>query len=241
MAFVEVITMLAIFKRELRTYFNSSIGYIYLAVMFGLGGYQFYSIFSASSSDLTSVFGFIRNIAMYTIPLLTMRLMSEDKKLKTDQLLLTSPVSIGGIIFGKFFAALALYFIAMLQFIVYIFVMSAFDKPNWNIFLGNFLGLFLLGAALIAIGLFISAMTENQMVAAIGCLAMSIILSLFDSIAAMMPNDFLAGVFTALSFTSRYNDFVSGLLDVSHLLFFISICAVFIFLSIRVLEKKRWS
>ena len=233
--------MWAIFKRELKTYFNSSIGYIYLAVMFGLGGYQFYALFSGSSSELTYVFSFICNIAMYTIPLLTMRLMSEDKKLKTDQLLLTAPVSIGGIIFGKFFAALTLYFIAMLQFVVYILVLSGFTAPDWNVFFGNFLGLFLLGAALIAIGLFISAMTENQMIAAIGCLALTIILSLFDSIASLMPNAFLASVFTNLSFTSRYNDFVSGLLDVSHIIFFLSICAVFIFLSIRVLEKKRWS
>lgn len=233
--------MWAIFKRELKTYFNSSIGYIYLAVMFGLGGYQFYVLFSGGSSELTYVFSFICNIAMYTIPLLTMRLMSEDKKLKTDQLLLTAPVSIGGIIFGKFFAALTLYFIAMLQFVVYILVLSGFTGPDWNVFFGNFLGLFLLGAALIAIGLFISAMTENQMIAAIGCLALTIILSLFDSIASLMPNAFLSSVFTKLSFTSRYNDFVSGLLDVSHIIFFLSICAVFIFLSIRVLEKKRWS
>ena len=233
--------MWAIFKRELKTYFNSSIGYIYLAVMLAFGGYQFYTVFASSSSDLTIVFNFICNIAMYTIPLLTMRLRAEDKKLKTDQLLLTSPVSIGGIIFGKFFAALAIYFIAMMQFVVYILVLSRFAVINWNVFLGNFLGLFLLGAALISIGLFISAMTENQMVAAIGCLALSIILSLFDSIAAMMPNPFFANIFTALSITSRYNDFVSGLLDVSHILFFFSIVAVFIFLSIRVLEKKRWS
>lgn len=233
--------MWAIFKRELKTYFNSSIGYIYLAVMFAFGGYQFYAIFGAGSSDLTSVFNFICNIAMYTIPLLTMRLMSEDKKLKTDQLLLTSPVSIGGIIFGKFFAALSIYLIAMMQFVVYVFVLSGFSVINWNVFLGNFLGLFLLGAALISVGLFISAMTENQMVAAIGCLALSIILSLFDSIAAMMPNAFLQKLFSALSITARYNDFVSGLLDVAHILFFFSIVAVFIFLSIRVLEKKRWS
>lgn len=233
--------MWAIFKRELKTYFNSSIGYIYLAVMFGLGGYQFYALFSSGSSELTYVFSFICNVAMYTIPLLTMRLMSEDKKLKTDQLLLTAPVSIGGIIFGKFFAALTLYFIAMLQFVVYILVLSGFTGPDWNVFFGNFLGLFLLGAALIAIGLFISAMTENQMIAAIGCLALTIILSLFDSIASLMPNEFLSSVFTNLSFTSRYSDFVSGLLDVSHIIFFLSICAVFIFLSIRVLEKKRWS
>lgn len=233
--------MWAIFKRELKTYFNSAIGYIYLAVMYGLGGYQFYSVFSAGSSELTFVFSFICNIVMYTIPLITMRLMSEDKKLKTDQLLLTAPVSIGGIIFGKFFAALTLYLIAMMQFVVYIFVLAGFQNPNWNVFFGNFLGLFLLGAALIAIGLFISATTENQMVAAIGCLALAIILSLFDSIAAMMPNEFLAKIFSSLSFTSRYNDFVAGLLDVSHIIFFLSICAVFIFLSIRVLEKKRWS
>ncbi len=233
--------MWAIYKRELKTYFTSAIGYIYLAVMFGLGGYEFYALFSSGSSQYTYVFNFICNIAMYTIPLLTMRLMSEDKKLKTDQLLLTSPVSIGGVIFGKFFAALTLYFIAMLQFIVYILVLSAFSTPDWNVFLGNFLGLFLLGAALIAIGLFISSLTENQMVAAIGCLALTIILSLFDAIAGLMPNEFLSNVFTALSIPSRYNDFVSGLLDVSHILFFLSISAVFIFLSIRALEKKRWS
>jgi ABC-2 type transport system permease protein len=233
--------MWAIYKRELKTYFNSAIGYIYLAVMFVLGGYEFYIVFSNGSSEITYVFSFICNVAMYTIPLLTMRLMSEDKKLKTDQLLLTAPVSISGVIFGKFLAALTLYFIAMLQFIAYILVLSRFATPDWNVFLGNFLGLFLLGAALIAIGLFISSLTENQVIAAIGCLAITILLSLFDTLASVMPNDFLANIFTELSVTSRYDDFVSGILDVSHILFFVSVCAVFIFLSIRALEKKRWS
>ena len=99
-----------------------------------------------------------------------------------------------------------------------------------------------MGAALLAIGLFISSTTESQMIAAIGTFATMMLIMMFDSIASVMPANlaFLGTVFTSLSFTSRYNDLVGGLLNISHVLFFLSVVVAFNFLTIRILERRRW-
>lgn len=233
--------MLAIFKKEFKTYFSSPIGYIFIAVLFFFGGQSFAMVVQSSSTYLPYVFNSIFSVVTFLIPILTMRLMSEDKKLKTDQLLLTSPVNISGIVIGKFLAAFTVFLLSMVQFIMYVVIMATFAKPDWNVFLGNFIGLALLGAALIAIGLFISSLTESQVIAAIGCLAAMLFIFLFDQIAASIPLEFISTIFKDLSFTTRYQDFVNGILNVSHIVFFVSIVIAFNFLTIRVLEKKRWS
>lgn len=232
--------MLAILKKELKTYFSSPIGYIFIAVLFFFGGQSFAMVVQNSSTYLAYVFNSIFSIVIFLIPILTMRLMSEDKKLKTDQLLLTSPVNISGIVIGKFLAAFTVFLISMVQFVFYVIIMATFVKPDWNVFLGNFLGLALLGAALISIGIFISSLTENQVISAIGCLAAMMFIFLFDQIASAIPIAFISTIFKDLSFTSRYQDFVNGILNVSHIVFFLSIVVAFNFLTVRVLEKKRW-
>lgn len=233
--------MYAIFKRELKSYFSSPIGYVFLAAIYFYGGFYFSQLLQMQSTRIGLVFSAMFSIIMITIPLITMRLMSEEKRQKTDQLLFTSPVNLSGIVIGKYLAAFTLYFIGICSTIFYVFVLSTFTAPNWNSFLGNFLGIALVGAALISIGLFISALTENQIVAAIGSFGAMMFIFLFDSIAAKIPVEFIKDIFAQLSFTARYQDFIDGILDVSHILFFISIAVVFIFLTVRVLERKRWS
>ncbi len=232
--------MSAILKKELKTYFSSPIGYIFIAVLFFFGGQSFAMVIQSNSAYLSYIFNSLFTIVIFLIPVLTMRLMSEDKKLKTDQLLLTSPVSIGGIVIGKFLAAFMVFLISMVQFVLYFLILASLTKPDWNIFLGNFVGLALLGGALISIGLFISSMTESQVISAIGCLAVMLLIFLFDQIASAIPIVFISNIFKDLSFTSRYQDFVNGILNISHVVFFLSIIVAFNFLTIRVLEKKRW-
>lgn len=233
--------MLAIFKREIRAYFSSPLGYIFLAVIYCFGGQFFSTMLVNSSSNIAYVFARLLEVVMIIIPILTMRLMSEDKKLKTDQLLLTSPVNVGSIILGKYFAALTMFVIGILSTIVYVVILSTFTVPNWSIFFGNLLAILLLGAALIAIGLFISSLTENQMISAILSFAIMMVLWMFDTFAAQVTVPFLGKMLSSLSFTSRYQDLISGIFDVSHILFFLSVAVIFNFLSARMLERKRWS
>lgn len=235
--------MTAIFKREIKAYFTSPLGYIFLAMFYFIGGLFFSQLLNQNSSAIESVFSSMIIIVIIVIPILTMRLLSEEKKQKTDQLLMTSPVNISGIVIGKYLAAFVMYLIALFSTVLYILVIGSFVKPNWNMFLGNFLGLALLGAALISIGLFISALTENQMVAAILSFGIMMFIFLFDLVKTSIPTDmkFLNKLIDYLSITNRYNDFTSGILNVSHIIFFISFAIVFNFLTIRMLERKRWS
>ncbi len=234
--------MSAVFKREFKNYFYSPLGYVFLALMFFFSGYFFWVVLANQSTMLKYVFGSLVNFVITFIPMLTMRLMSEDKKLKTDQLLLTSPVSTTGLVTGKYLAAMLMYLISIAPTMLFAVIMATFTTVDWQVFIGNFLGLFLMGAALLAIGLFISSTTESQMIAAIGTFATMMLIMMFDSIASVMPANlaFLGTVFTSLSFTSRYNDLVGGLLNISHVLFFLSVVVAFNFLTIRILERRRW-
>ena len=126
---------------------------------------------TANSTDVTPVFSSLFLILLILIPLLTMRLLSEEKKQKTDQLLLTSPVSLSGLVYGKFLAAFCIYAMGIAVTLVYSVILAGFASPQWMVVAGNILGALLLGFAMISIGLFISSLTENQMIAAVGSFA----------------------------------------------------------------------
>lgn len=232
--------MFAILKREMSNYFTSPIGYIFLAVFYFFSGMFFTSVLSANTTDITYVFSSLFTVLVFIIPLLTMRSMSEDMKQKTDQLLLTAPVKLGGLVIGKFLAAFLMYCIALAVTVVYSLILAAFAVPEWPVVIGNILGALLLGAALIAIGVFISSLTENQLIAAVGSFAVMMFILLIDGFASLIPVTQISTFITSLSFMNRYNDFVTGILNISNILFFISVAVVFIFFTVRVLEKRRW-
>ena len=233
----------AVFKREFKAYFQSPIGYVFLALMFGFSGYAFVNMLGNQVSYVQYIFSFIINLIMIVIPLLTMRLLSEDKKTKTDQLLFTTPVSLSGIVLGKYFAALLMFLIGMAPTVCYIIITAVYAVPDWNVFAGKFLGVALLGAALIAVGLFISSLTESQIVAAIGTFAVIAFILIMDGIPSALPENlgFLGKIVSGLSFMTRVEELSSGLLNAAHILFFVSAAVIFNFLAVRMLEKKRWS
>ena len=235
--------MRAVFKREFKSYFSSPIGYIYLGVMFFFSSVAFVQMLNAHVSQIEYVFSQMFATAMMLIPLITMRLLSEEKRLKTDQLLFTNPVNISGVVIGKYLAAFLMYMIAISSTLVYIVIVSTFVSPNWNIFLGNYLGLALLGAALIAIGMFISALTESQVISGIMTFASVVLIMSIDTVMVKIPESmsWVSKVIGSLSFTTRYSDFITGILDIRHILFFVSIAAVFVFLTVRIIERRRWS
>ena len=167
----------AIYRREVGAFFTSSIAYVFLAVFYLAAGYFFFgSSLAMATTDMSNLFSSLFFVITILIPVLTMRLFSEEKKQKTEQGLLTAPVSIGGIVMGKYLAALTLYTIGLAIIFVYALILSFFGAVAWGIVISNILALFLLGAAFIAVTLFISSLTENQVVAAV--LGMIVLLAL---------------------------------------------------------------
>ena len=233
--------MFAILKRELSAYFASPIGYIYLAVFYVFSGYFFFGVLYSNTTSLSNVFNGMFTIIMLLIPILTMRLLSEDRKNKTDQALLTAPINLISLVMGKFLSALIVYALGVAITLVYAIIIATFARPDWMVSCGNIVGMLLLGAALIAIGMFISALTENQVIAAVGGFAAGFSLILVDSLSTLVTIDWLSSFISGLSFMVRYDEFTSGILDISNVLFFVSVCAVFIFFTVRVFEKRRWS
>ena len=234
--------MFAIFKRELKAYFTSPLGYVFLAIFYAFSGLFFY-IFSLSvgSTDISSVFLMMFIVLMVFVPLLTMRLLSEDKKQKTDQLILTAPVSLLSIVMGKFLAAYAIFAIGVAVMPVYGFVMSTFATVSWLPIWGNTVGLLLLGGIFVSIGLFISSLTENPMIAAIGGFFINLMILLMNTLKSALPNGFLQDVLSSISVYSRYSEITNGIFSLSSLIFFVSVIFIFLFLTVRVLEKRRWA
>jgi ABC-2 type transport system permease protein len=232
----------AIFRRELNSFFKSSIAYIFLSVFFICSGYFFYGgPLRAATSDMSSMFNALFMVILILIPVLTMKLLSEEKKQKTDQGLLTAPISLWSIVLGKYFAALALYTMGISIIFVYALILSYFGAVLWTSVLANFLALFLLGAAFIAVGLFVSSLTENQMSSAVASFLALMLLYMIDSLAALFQSETIKDIFVALSFYTRYMEFTMGMFNLSSVIFYISAAFLFNFFSVRVLEKRRWS
>ncbi|MCD8094685.1 MAG: ABC transporter permease subunit [Ruminococcus sp.] len=232
----------AIFRREVQSYFTSPIGYIFLAAFYAFSAFFFASSsLSNGSTSMTSMYTSLMIILVVLIPILTMRTMSEDKKTKTDQCLLTAPVSLGSIVAGKFLAALLVYTCAVAITLVYAIIIAGYASVDWLTIIGNILGLELLGASFIAAGIFCSSFTENQVVAAVISFIVILALDMLSSIGSLMPWEWLENILTEISFYERYSGFTIGLFDLSNVLFFISAAVIFLFLTVRVLEKRRWS
>lgn len=234
--------MFSIFKREFRAYFTSPLGYVFLAIFYAFSGLFFY-IFSLSigSTDISGVFLMMFIVLMIFVPLLTMRLLSEDKKQKTDQLILTAPVSLLSVVMGKFLAAYTIFVIGVAVMPVYGFVMSTFTTISWLPIWGNTVGLLLIGGIFVSVGLFVSSLTENQMIAAIGSFFINLMILLMNTLTSALPSGIFKDVLASVSVYSRYSEITNGIFSLSSLIFFISVIFIFLFLTVRVLEKRRWA
>jgi len=288
--------MLAVYKRELRAYFTSSTGFIFMGFFLLISGffYAMTNIFGASP-NYTVVLGNITFIFLIVVPILTMRLMPDDKRLRTDQLLYTSPLSISGIVLGKYFAAVTVFVLTLLVTCLYPIIMSFFGNiAVWEI-VGAYIGFLLLGSCFIAIGLFVSSLTDNQVIAAVITFSALLFVWIIDWVAQGLPTDrasgiifaailalaagafvyyntrniyvgiaitlvgaaiivaayfladkyffdgFIVRVFEWFSLLKRYEEFQMGVLSLSPIVYYITFAAAFNFLTIRVIEKRRWS
>ena len=239
--------MPAIIKREISSYFTSPLGYVFLAVFYGFSGlFLWMNCLATGSAEIAGVFVLMFFIMMILIPVLTMRTMADDKRQKTDQLTLTSPVSLFGLVMGKFLAAFFVFFCAVLILLVYAVFMSAAviksgNEFAWATFWGNFVGMILMGGVFISVGIFISNLTENQMIAAIGSIGANIVLCLFDIISNYIPVEGIRSVINSLSVFYKYEEFTVGIFSLKNILFFVSLIVIFIFLTLRFIERRRWS
>lgn len=182
--------MITIFQKEFRSYFTSPIGYVLMTFFIFIFGLYFVilNLFS-QNGDFSLVVGSLTTILLFTTPILTMRLLSEEKKNRTDQLLLTLPINPSDIVVGKFLAAISLLGLTLVCTMIYPLILSFIGPIPIGKIVGVYIGYFLLGVTLIAIGLFISALSENQIVSAIGTIGVFLILLFIDSIAVVLPND----------------------------------------------------
>ena len=180
--------MKTILDREFKAYFTSPIGYVFMAFFLLIFGFYFTAINIYNAyGDYTTVLSALSSLLMFAIPLVTMRLLSEEKKNRTDQLLLTSPIHVKDIVLGKYFAAVSLFAITLVITMIQPVILMFFGNiPVGKVFT-CYLGYFLLGATLIAISLFVSALTENQIISAIASIGLFLFLMLIDGLAVLIP------------------------------------------------------
>ncbi len=237
--------MLAIYKREMRSYFTSPIGYIFMAIFLAASGVLF-SISTVQAGQQSSVGNyFIWLLISFVIllPVLTMKLFADERKQRTEALLLTSPVTLSGMVCAKFFAAFTVFLmtfaISALDFIA-LYKYSA-STPATAIILGNSIGIILIAAACISIGVFVSSLTENQLVAALGTMAIIVVFIFASSFNGYIDSYVIRSMLSWVSILDRFYNFTYGYFDVNALVYYVSICTVFLFLTVRVYEKRRWA
>ena len=234
--------MVAILKRELSSYFNSAVAYVVMAVYFLFSGLFFSMIcIENDTSSLSYVFGNMFIIILFIIPIITMKSFSEEKRQRTDQALLTSPTSLFEIVMGKFLGALILFAICSLIFVVYALVISFFTSPDWAVVLCTVLGLLLLGSALIAIDIFISVLTESMIISAVAGMGVGLLIYMLSNLSSNITVDWLATIVKKIDFLTYYTNFTYGMLNLTDIIFFLSVTGLFLFFTARVLEKRRWS
>ena len=283
--------MTAVYKRELKSYLTSMIGYLFIFFILVLAGIYFsayqlssaYTKFEYTMSALTFVF-------LISVPILTMRVLAEERKQKTDQLLLTSPVSVTGIVMGKYLALVTVFAIPMAVMCTYPLIMSKFGTISYKGAYTAILGFFLLGCANIAIGVFFSSITESQVIAAVltfvflfafymmsgissffsqtciafGCLILAFCIIIYTMIkntiisavicicgeAALVvtyivkSSIFEGGIQKILevfNLSAHYENFTNNILDVTGIVYFISVIAICIFLTVQSIVKRRWN
>lgn len=247
--------MLAIYRKELRSYFITPMGYVYIGIFLALSALLFcYTTFMRSSYDVTSYFSMMIFAFVVLVPLLTMKLFSEEKKLRTEQMLLTAPVTITGMVFGKYLAALTMFVSSVLLSCVNfipLYVVAATERaeaastaihigPSGAQIVGSLIGVILVGAAFIAVGMLISTLTENQLAAAVISVAVLLVMIVLGFVNNYISNYAVRFVIDWISVLSRFASFGYGRFDFAALLYYLSLTSVFIFLTVRVYEKRRW-
>ncbi len=247
--------MFAIYKKELRSYFINALGYVYVGVFLAASALMLCATtLKVNSYDTSSYFQLLIFSFIILIPLLTMKLFSEEKKLRTEQLLLTAPVTIWGMTIGKFLAAFTIFFGSLLTSCINLFPLYSYANaeradapysvihigPSSAKIIGCLIGVTLIGAAFIAIGMFVSSLTENQLASAVITITIILVMLLLNVINQQIDTYAIRVVIDWFCVLSRFSSFTNGYIDYSAIIYYLSITGVFLLLTVRVYDKRRW-
>ncbi|MEJ2635053.1 MAG: ABC transporter permease subunit [Calditrichia bacterium] len=253
----------AVFQKELKHFFYSPIAYIVIAAFTIIAGIFFYLYlssfveaafmamvrsqqyrapmqkFNINLQLIRPYFWNLALISLFVLPLVTMRLYSEEKRSGTIELLYTSPLSVNNIVLGKFFAGVVFYFVMLLPTMVFMSLLFIYGNPEFGPVLSGYIGLLLLGSAFIAGGLFISSLTENQIIAAIGGFGLSLLLWVIGW-AANYAGQNLADILNYLSIINHFEDFAQGVIDSKNVIYYLLFSVFGIYLTQKSLESFKW-
>jgi len=244
--------MLAIYKKELSSYFNSILAYIIIAIFLFFSALFFHTIcFRNGANAMAEVTNYMIYIVLFLVPIITMRSFAEEKRQHTDQALFTAPVSLWEIIGGKYLSALTLYALCNLSFIFYALVLMAITGATvaWGHLFSAIIGMLFLGGAMLSLNLLFSSLTEHQIIAAVVGIATGFAIMIYDLMVTSVENfintlfgsEYEVFILDKLSLTAHYQNFYKGILSPVDFVFFLSFIAVFLFLTNRVLDRKRWA
>lgn len=237
--------MRAVFKREVQAYFKSPVAYCIISFFLMLTGLNFWNLnLYRGSIEFPTTLASMTTFLTFFAPIITMKLLSEEKKNGTEVLLKTSPVSMWKIVLGKYFASLTVFCVIVVLTMICPILMS-FYVNDGGVFplgmtVGGYVGFFLLGAAYLAVGTFASSVTESQPVAAVLGVVILLGISFIENIGQQIGGVF-GQVLIWISLSSRYSDFASGLFSLPSLFYYLSLTAVILFVTVMNIERKRWN
>jgi len=233
--------VLSIWKRELQGYFYTPVGYVFMGVFLTLSSVIFFlTIMQSRSSDLLSFIGTMSYLWMLLCPVLTMRLLAEEKQKRTDQLLLTSPVSLPGIVLGKYLAAVTVMGLTVLLTGLFVLIVAIYGQVYPGELLVGYLGFVLQGCAFIALDLFISGCTSNQVTAVVAAFGANFVLWMLDLIQSAIRIDWVNGILSFFSLYERTEPFLMGQFSFASVGYDVSFAAAFILLTIHAMDARRY-
>jgi ABC-2 type transport system permease protein len=234
--------ILSLIKKELKDYFNSPMAYIFISIFLVIEGWLFFTnFFLQNQASMRNYFILIPWLFLFLIPAITMKLWAEEKKLNTTEILFTWPIKDYETVLGKFLAALIFLAITLIASISVPITISFLGELDWGVIIASYLGALLLGAAFIAIGLFISSLTDNQIIAFILAIALSFgAFIIGESLVLYVVPSFLVGLFQFLGLGYHFDSINKGVLDSRDLIYYFSIISLFLYLNTRQIENRKW-
>lgn len=232
--------MYSIFKKEFKSYFNSPTAYVMIGLFIFISSMLFYMNLASATAEYNFNLNYMSLILVLIVPILTMKVLADERKSGTEVLLITSPASLTSIVVGKYLAAFSVFLVMTGITFIYPIILSVLGEPAVSEIVGGYIGFILLGAAFIAFGVFASSLTESQIISAIVSVVGLLLMWLLQGIAPGLGGIW-AKILNWFSLYSRTEDFFAGILSLGPVIYYLSFSAVFVFLTIRVIEKRRWS
>ena len=229
---------LALLKKEEMALFTSPIAYVVMSAFLVIMGYTFtLTLFLTHAPTLVHLFFQIYVLFLLTVPITTMRLVAEERRLRTLEILLTSPITEASVVLAKFLASLSLILVMLVLSLAYALALAILGAPDWGPIYSGYIGLFLLGAALVGIGLMTSCMVSNQVIAALLSLSVFLLFWIIDQFGWVLPDPFNA-LSVNLSLLVHFTPFATGSLFLSDAGYFISVALLALFFSVRALARR---